>query len=157
MKFWKLILMMFLLGCISIIMIAFNPFSEENRNNRIEKKCFKKIESYSEAYDNYLLLKYDNEWNGIYSYVVNTDWIYVKKNRPDLYEEYIAPIKTEWDSIKQIPIEKTLLEGIPENVLKYKLKYKEIDKAKTRIKIKKSDGVDVANYQNTTIIRDTIN
>lgn len=164
MKFWKIMLIMITIGGLSIFMIAFNPFTEkgkqkraERKENRLERKCYKKIAAYSQAYDRYLMMKYDAEYDGLTSSIVNEDWIYVKKQCPELFDEYIIPIKTKWDSIRFIPLEKTLLEGVPENVLKYRLKYKEIDKKRTKIKVKKSEDVDISNYQNSTIMTDSIN
>lgn len=107
-----------------------------------ERKCMETIMKYQNNFDNYLHFKYDGYDHFQTSFITPPEeWIKVAENCPDLYEKYIVPIQFEWDSIRRIPREITLYEGISDDVLKYKLRIKELEKYKG--KIKKSDNAEI--------------
>ena len=107
-----------------------------------EKRCVKIIGEYHKNYNNFLHYKYDDKYFSSITYISPPpDYIEVKLNCPELYDEFILPLKTEWDSLLRIPKEVTLYEGVSENVLNYNLKIKELEKY--RVKMKKSDGSDI--------------
>jgi len=118
-----------------------------------EEKCIKKISEYHEEFSRFLTYKYDD-----YTYTIHQpSMLDVKLICPDLYENEVLPIKTLWDSIAMIPIQKTDIDGLSGNQLKYKLKIKQIEQ--TKVKVKKSDNVNVSNdeYNIQTEILDSLN
>ena len=153
MRMWEILLAFFCVGCLSIGLIIGVPNMgnhESRKQKRTDKNCLECVESYELTYQNYLLFKYDGRT--VYdSEIMDANWIQVKEDCPELYKDHILPIKIKWDSIRFIPVEKTILEGVPSTTLDYKLRTKEIEKVKTRIKVKKSNGVDIENIQNSSV------
>lgn len=148
---------LFLITMIIILNISCDNYhknQEKIRLNEQEDVYDQIIKDYIDNFENYLLFKYDGKDDFYTSSIKQpVEWVKLLNDRPELYNEYIHHLKVEWDSLKRVPVEVTRFEGITDNVLKYKIRIKEIEKLK--IKIKKSDNVNV-NYK-TTEFSDAIN
>ena len=118
---------------------------EQNHEKVIRDKHLIIIMKYHEYFDNYLLMKYDG-YSRFYSHAIEqpTDWIKVKIEAPELFELYIKPVKEMWDSLKLIPYEIAKYDGTSEDYLKYKIRMKELEK----IKVKKSENVNILTGNN---------
>jgi hypothetical protein len=95
---------------------------------------------YQEKFDNYLHFKFDGA-SGYYSSSITppVKWMIVKRECPEIYEEFILPSKIVWDSLQHVPRERTLYEGVNADIVAHKIKMKELDK----IKVKKSQNVEI--------------
>jgi hypothetical protein len=114
-----------------------------------EQKCLKIAMKFNNEFEFFLKYKYDgSSYNGYQP----DKWILVKENCPDIYNEYILPKKIIWDSLLMVPREKTTIEGMTSSEMMYKLKLKEIEKNK--IKVKKSDEVSIS--QDHYVLIDTL-
>jgi len=102
---------------------------------------YRYVDKYNKAFALFLANKYDGKYYSSDYTRIPDGLANFKVNYPDLYLEYIVPTKHIWDSLRFVPIELTLYGGLTPNILKYKLRIKEIEKQ--RIKIKKSDDVTI--------------
>ena len=120
---------------LSLLLLITITSCSDNSKNKYITIC----EEYVDNYQNYLLHKYDNKF---YTYVSDItpppDWIKVKIYYPEMYEEYIAPVKHLWDSISTIPINIIEFQGLSDEMIRSKLRIKEIESI--RGKMKKSDN-----------------
>ncbi len=112
----------------------------------IEERCIEYCEDYNENFNKYLLHKYDG-----YHFTYVTDitppdtWVTVKHNCPEMYEEFIAPVKVIWDSIAKIPIGVIQYEGLSDDIIKTKLRIKEIEKIRGKMKKSDNSSLEVGN------------
>jgi hypothetical protein len=95
-----------------------------------EDRCIGYCEDYNDKFQNYLLHKYDGYAFYAHDIVPPKTWVTVKYECPELYQEFIAPVKVIWDSIAKIPIEVIQYEGLSDDIIKTKLRIKEIEKIK---------------------------
>jgi hypothetical protein len=114
-----------------------------------EQKCLKIAMEFSDEFETFLRYKYDNIYYNGYQ---PKEWILVKENCPDIYNKYILSKKVIWDSLLMVPREKTIIEGMTSSEMMYKLKLKEMEKNK--VKVKKSDDVSIS--QDHYVLIDTL-
>lgn len=111
-----------------------------------EDQCLEICEDYFENYQNYLVYKYDGV--SIYSRSDITqpkDWMKVKTNCPEFYEEFIAPVKVIWDSLNKIPIEVIQYQGLSDDIIKTKLKIKQIESIRGKMKRSDNSTLEIGN------------
>lgn len=115
----------------------------------VEERCVEYCEEYVLNFNNYLLYKYDGRhFSYTHEITPPESWVKVKHNCPELYEEFIAPVKVIWDSIARIPKEVVEYEGLSDDIIKTKLRIKEIEKIRGKMKKSDNSTLEVGNNTN---------